>query len=115
MSAFLMLAFLFGRRREPRLEVEAGTLRVSGGGLPGQEIRLQDVTLVYTTLMPQGEDFREVLAIEFASASGEGVLALDPDEGFDLADVVERMRAAMGGRWDDVYVGHKHLSRVRGP
>lgn len=96
------------------MEVEAGILRVAGGGLRRTAVPLRDVTLVYTTLMPKGEDFREVLAVEFASAAGEGTLALDPEEGFDLAEVVDTLRAALGDRWDDVYVGHKHLSRVRG-
>lgn len=109
----LGLAFPLGRRG-PRAEVEAGVLRVAGGGFRKVTVRLEDVTLVYTTMMPKGEDFREVLAVEFSAPQGEGVLALDPAEGFDVAAIVAALREALGARWDDVYVGHKHLSRVRG-
>ncbi len=83
-------------------------------GIRGQLIPLEDVMLVYTSLMPKGEDFQEVLAIEFAAPSGDGVIVLDPAEGTDIGQTIQELKEALGGRWEDVYVGHKHLSRVRG-
>lgn len=89
-------------------------IRVVAKGIRGQLIPLEDVMLVYTSLMPKGEDFREVLAIEFAAPSGDEVIVLDPAEGTDIGQTIQELKEALGGRWEDVYVGHKHLSRVRG-
>ncbi len=84
-------------------------------GIRGQLIPLKDVMLVHTSLIPKGEDFQEVLAIEFAAPSGDGVIVLDPAEGTDIGQTIQELKETLRGRWEDVYVGHKHLSRVRGP
>lgn len=97
------------------MEVTRRGIRFRSGGLRRTLIPFDDVVLVYTTMMSKGEDFEEVLAVEYSSSSGEGVIVMDPTQGMDIGQAIQDLRAALGNRWDDVYVGYKHLSRVRGP
>lgn len=95
--------------------VEIGKARVKvSKGLKRYVVRMEDVIAVFTTMMPKGEDFQEVLAIEFATGEDGGVLALDPTWGFDLSQALAALQEALGDRWEEVYLGHKHASRVRG-
>ncbi len=95
--------------------VEIGTegVRVSKG-LRRYFVRLEDIVAVFTTMMPKGKGFHEVLAIEFATGADGGILALDPAWGFDLPEAMGALQEALGERWEEVYLGHKHASRVRG-
>ncbi len=95
------------------MDISRDGIRVAARGREDQLIPLKDITLVYTSLMPKRGDFQEVLAIEFSAPGGEGVVVMDPADGFDTSQAVQRLREALGERWDDIYVGHKHLSKVR--
>jgi hypothetical protein len=110
-APFSFLAIL--RRKGPGLNITPEGIRVSSGRR-GRLVRPEEVTEVYTTLMPKEDDFEEVLAVEFSTEHGEGVLVLDPAEGYDIAAAVASLREMLGERWEEVYLGHKHLSRVRG-
>lgn len=106
-----LLAILWQRRH---VEIDDVQVKVSKG-LKRYTVRLEDVVAVFTTMMPKGRGFQEVLAIEFLVATkGGGVLALDPAWGFDLADAMGALREALGDRWEELYLGHKHASTVRG-
>lgn len=112
----LVLGSLFAsilRPNRPWVVITREAIRV-GRGLRKRRVQPEQVTEVYTTLMPKGEDFQEVLAVEFLSEKGEEVLVLDPEEGFDIPSAIESLKEMLGRRWEDVYVGHKHLSKVRG-
>ncbi len=106
--------FLFRRGKGRPVEITSDGIRASTGGARFRLIPFEAVSLVYTSLMPKGEAFDEVLAIEFSDPSGDGVLVLDPAEGVDTGEAIRQLREALGNRWQDLYVGHKHLSRVRG-
>lgn len=109
-SLQLLLAIFKGLGGQ-RVEIGPQGVKVKVGAFRRQLIPLQDVLMVYTTMMPKGEDFHEVLALE--TSSGQ-ILVLDPEEGFDVPGLIQELRKALGERWDDVYLGYKHLSKVRG-
>lgn len=83
-------------------------------GLRRYFVRFEDIVAVFTTMRPKGKDFQEVLAIEFSTGSEGGILALDPSWGFELSEVMGALQEALEARWEEVYLGHKHSSRVRG-
>lgn len=95
------------------MEVSEDGVKVSKG-LRRYFVPLEDVVAIFTTMMPKGKDFQEVLAVEFLSESEGGILALDPSWGFDLGEAMAALREALGERWEDLYLGHKHVSKVRG-
>lgn len=95
------------------MEISDTALKVSKG-LRRYLVRLEDIAAVFTTMMPKGADFREVLAVEFFTEEGGGVLALDPSWGFDLGEAMAALQEVLGGRWEELYLGHKHASKVRG-
>ncbi|MFQ5918993.1 MAG: hypothetical protein ACE5I4_02970 [Thermoplasmata archaeon] len=99
--------------RGKNVEIGAERVKVSKG-LKRYVVRIEDIVAVFTTMMPKGKDFQEVLAIEFVAEAGGGVLALDPSWGFDLAQAMAALQEALDDRWEEVYLGHKHSSRVRG-
>jgi hypothetical protein len=83
-------------------------------GLRHYFVRWEEIVAVFTTMMPKGKDFQEVLAVEFVRGTDGAVLALDPAWGFDIAEAVAALREALGERWEELYLGHKHASEVRG-
>jgi hypothetical protein len=99
--------------RGKHVEISTAEVKVAKG-LKRYVVPLEDIAAVFTTMMPKGKDFQEVLAIEFVTGTRGAILALDPDWGFDLAEAVVALREALGGRWEDLYLGHKHASEVRG-
>ena len=99
--------------RTRNVDVGKERLKVSKG-LKRYTVRLEDVVAVFTTMMPKGKSFQEVLAVEFVADKGGGILALDPTWGFDLSEAMAALKQALGDRWDEVYLGHKHASQVRG-
>jgi hypothetical protein len=110
----VFLPFLLGLLwRSKNVEIGKEGVRVSKG-LRRYFVRLEDIVAVFTTMMPKGKDFHEVLAIEFATGADGGILALDPAWGFDLREAMGALQEALGDRWEEVYLGHKHASRVRG-
>ncbi len=112
-TASLVLFLLRRRRKSPWVEITSEGIKVALRGRRGIFIPLEAVALVYTTLMPKDEDFQEVLVIEYSGSSGAGVAVLDPTEGFDVPQTLEELSETLGERWHDIYIGHKHLSRVR--
>lgn len=99
--------------RGKHVEISSADVKVTKG-FRRYVVPLREIAAVFTTMMPKGKDFQEVLAIEFASPKGGAVLALDPSWGFDLAEAMSALREALGERWEDLYLGHKHASEVRG-
>ncbi len=95
--------------------VEIGKARVKvSKGLKRYVVRIEDIVAVFTTMMPKGKDFQEVLAIEFVTEADGGILALDPTWGFDLSQAMAALQEALEDRWEEVYLGHKRSSLVRG-
>ncbi|MCJ2555466.1 MAG: hypothetical protein LN410_04650 [Candidatus Thermoplasmatota archaeon] len=99
--------------RGKHIEISTTVVKVAKG-LRRYAVPLEDIAAVFTTMMPKGKDFQEVLAIEFVRGTGGAILALDPAWGFDLAEAVAALREALGERWEELYLGHKHASEVRG-
>ncbi|MFQ5907912.1 MAG: hypothetical protein ACE5JE_03660 [Thermoplasmata archaeon] len=99
--------------RGKHIEITAAELKVAKG-LKRYAVPLEDIAAVFTTMMPKGKDFQEVLAVEFVAGTQGAILALDPSWGFDLAEAVAALREALGESWEDLYLGHKHASEVRG-
>jgi hypothetical protein len=99
------------KRRHVRITEEQVQVRA---GLRRYVVRREDVLAVFTTMMPKDDDFQEVVAVEFLGEEEGGILVLDPAWGFSVEEALDALRALLGERWDDRYLGHKHLSRVRG-
>lgn len=97
-----------------RVEITRKGIRLRRGGLRRTLVPFEDIVLVYTTMAPTREGFEEVLAVEYSSSSGEGVIVMGRAQGLDVHQVIHTLRVALGDGWDDVYVGYKHLSRGRG-
>lgn len=83
-------------------------------GLRKYVVRREDVAAVFTTMMPKDGDFQEVVAVEFFADDKGGILALDPTWGFAIPEALAALEAMLGDRWEDLYLGYKHLSQVRG-
>ncbi len=65
----MLLPFLLGLLwRSQDEEIGKEGVRVSKG-LRRSFVRLEDIGAVFTTMMPKGSDFHEVLAIEFATGT----------------------------------------------
>ncbi|MEE9164321.1 MAG: hypothetical protein V3U17_05975 [Thermoplasmata archaeon] len=110
----MLLPLLLGMVWRSR-NVEIGKERVKvSKGLKRYVVRTEDIVAVFTTMMPKGKDFQEVLAIEFITGASGGILALDPTWGFDLSQAMAALQEALEDRWEEVYLGHKHASQVRG-
>ncbi|MFQ5552422.1 MAG: hypothetical protein ACE5EW_01685 [Thermoplasmata archaeon] len=107
---FLLFGVLW---RGKHVEVSQAGVKVVKG-LRRYVVPLEEIVAVFTTMMPKGKDFQEVLAIEFLSGSEGAILALDPSWGFDLGDAMAALKEALGERWEELYLGHKHVSEVRG-
>lgn len=112
MAIGVVVFSLFRRDRAPPVQITAEGVQVAQGRRSLQ-IPFTSITLIYTSLRPE-EDFQEVLALEFSGEVGAGLIVLDPREGCDLEAAVSALREGLGERWPEVYIGHKHLSRVRG-
>lgn len=99
------------KRRHVRIDASGVRVRT---GLRKYVVPLEDVGAVFTTMMPKDGDFQEVVAVEFFGEEGSGILALDPAWGFDLQEALEALETVLEDRWEDLYLGYKHLSKVRG-
>ncbi|MFQ6012822.1 MAG: hypothetical protein ACE5LS_04180 [Thermoplasmata archaeon] len=95
------------------VEIGKAGVRVSKG-LRRYFVRTEDIVAVFTTMMPKDRGFQEVLAVEFLAGTEGGILALDPAWGFDLSEAMAALQKALGERWEELYLGHKHASQVRG-
>lgn len=99
------------RRRRVKVTAEGVEVR---RGLRKYAVHRDDVAAVFTTMMPKEGDFQEVVAVEFFTDDEGGILALDPAWGFAVSEALEALEAMLGDRWEDLYLGYKHLSQVRG-
>ncbi len=108
-----LLLSIHQREKHPKVKITRRGILL-GSGLTRTSISFDEVMLVYTTMASMGDDFEEVLAVEYSSQSGEGVIVIDRNQGMNIGQAIQSLKTALGDRWEDVYVGYKHLSRVRG-
>ncbi len=85
-AACLLLSILQGEK-SPKVKITRRGIRL-GSGLTRTSISFDEVVLVYTTMASVGEDFEEVLAVEYSSQSGEGIIVIDHYQGMDIGQAI---------------------------